>query len=80
MNIVEIITLGASALATLGLIWACIVGGIALFGIAWGQGTIGYIIYFVCWVCLFPAMILVCTLFGLYTLFRMKLPPSNRAF
>jgi hypothetical protein len=78
-EIIEYITFGASALATLGLIWAGVVGAIALFGIATGQGTIGYVIYFACWVFLFPAMILVCILFGLYLLFHMKLPPSRRA-
>jgi hypothetical protein len=80
LGTVEAITLGAAVLATLGLIWAGVVGSIALFGIASGQNTIGYVLYFACWVFLFPAMILVCILFGLYMLFHHAgAPPDSEA-
>ena len=68
-NHVIILLIVGAAIALVVAFWLiCIafVGAVALFVAAAEQGFVGVAIYIACWVFLFPAMLILCVVIGLF--------------
>lgn len=65
--LVGMILLGiAGLLLGLWLLRAALIGAIILFTFAGEQGFIGLAAYVACWVFLFPAMLVICIIVGIF--------------